>query len=376
MEKRPPLSRQSLLWWDPHALSGGHHDFAKPKPLAEARWGRRDPQAVPRPFPSSSVPPPGCSRTPFLPVGLARRSWGVSQRGPILARRSWGSRRGDRVWPGGTGGSRREDRFWPGGAGGFHRGDRALVQDVARAPQLHPPGCRGARAGALPVLAPSQPLPPTPHPGTCINCSYFPSLTALLLVGTNCESPQGPPARPARDVPPPPQACATQNLGLAAAGGLGGGMSRSGGGCPGWSKEAMDTERCWSPFPLGTSVGAFCPRCVPQPGWPRCPAGPRAQGGGPVAVCWGAGERVLLPRLSGCLQRWGGLAAGIAGGPGAAPEGETPAKSGAEPERAGRSLWILLVSNRSLRLSLQRVFPRLRRFRCSVFPLLNAVRVR
>lgn len=111
------------------------------------------------------------------------------------------------------------------------------------------PGC--------PCWCPARARPFAP-PGTRINCSYFPSLTALLLAGTNCESPQGRTAHPARDVPPTPGLCYPEfRISCSRLGDQG-----SRGGCPGWSKEAVDMERGWNPFPLGTS-GLLS---TPQPG--------------------------------------------------------------------------------------------------------------
>lgn len=183
--------------WDPRA---GHSGFAEPKPLAEASCGSQTPLC---PHRDVGGPAGRCGQ----------EDQGVLQRGPS-----------PRVGRGPCSSAA------PAGGPG--------------------PGCRGrgARAGALPALAPSP-------PGTRINCSCFPSLTALLLAGTNCESPQGRTAHPARDVPPTPGLCYPEfRISCSRVGG-----SRLGGGCPGWSKEAVDMERGWSPFPLGTSGAAFHP---------------------------------------------------------------------------------------------------------------------
>lgn len=321
-EKRPlgeeaPALQADLPRQDPRAPGGGQDGFAKPKLLAEARWGQPDPQAVPRSPPSPSVPTLGRSRTPSPPADLARRSWGS------------------------------------------RKGDRALAQDVARAPQLRPPGCRGRDAGAgmpVPVPCPCSPLLGR-SPGTRINCSCFPSLTALLLAGTNCESPQGPTARPARGVPPAPGLCYPEFR-------ISCSRRVEGGAVQGWGAW-REAKRPWTQkgdgalFRLEPQQLLSVPAVPPKPGWPRCPVWPQARAGGPVAAWGGAGAWLLLPRLSGCSRR-GGLAAGITAGPGVAPEGETLARSGAKPELSGRSHWILLVSNQRLRLSFERAFAQLR----------------
>lgn len=174
MEKGPlgeeaPALRADPPWWDLHAQGGGHNGFAKPKPLCQGEVGAAGPpgcpQTSPKPLCGPPPLPPGMLQDPpFLPVGLARRSWG---------------------------------------SGGGDPSPYAGCGPCSSAAPAAMPGWGGRDARALPVLAPSRPLPPPP--GTCINCSCFPSLTALLLAGTNCESPQGPTARPARDVPPSPR---------------------------------------------------------------------------------------------------------------------------------------------------------------------------
>lgn len=113
------------------------------------------------------------------------------------------------------------------------------------------PGC--------PCRCPARARPFAP-PGTRINCSYFPSLTALLLAGTNCESPQGRTAHPARDVPPTPGLCYPEfRISCSRLGDQGSGGAAQAGAKRLWTWKGAGTlfrlepQGCFPPRSLATS---------------------------------------------------------------------------------------------------------------------------
>lgn len=141
------------------------------------------------------------------------------------------------------------------------------------------PGCAPNPTPPHPPRARPPPQPPL-APGARINCSCFPSLTALLLAGTNCESPQERQPRPARDGPPllPTPGLCYPEFRISCS-------WRVVGAAGGQSTDPTELERVRSPFPLGTSAAALCPLRAPPPPPPHR----SAQGWLGVTLCPTAG---------------------------------------------------------------------------------------
>lgn len=259
MEKRPPLSRQTFPGRTlvPRVVA---RMVLPNQNCLMSEVGAAGPPGCPQIPPKPFCAPPGHSRTPSPPAGLARRSWGS------------------------------------------RKGDRALAQDVARAPQLRPPGCQGRDAGAgmpVPVPCPCSPLLGC-SPGTRINCSCFPSLTALLLAGTNCESPQGPTARPARGVPPAPGLCYPEFRISCSRRVEGGGRFKAGG--PGGRQRGHGHRKGPEPFSAWNLSSCFLsPLCPPSRGGHGAQSGPRHELGVPSQCGGGLEHGSFCPGSQGAL---------------------------------------------------------------------------